>query len=152
MTSASSAGRSWQKVSRELVRGDPHVPVGVGRDVGRRRGRHLLGDRPQPLSGIRRERGDVDETSDVGKVTGFGDHRPAVGMSDQQDRSVDLLDHLLGTAGVVGQRGERVLHRVQGPVAATIQFDDHLAPVGGTAPKTVYENNSRLTHENTPSG
>jgi hypothetical protein len=70
----------------------------------------------------------------------------------QQDRSVDLLDHLLGTAGVLGQRGERVFHRVQGPVVATMQLDDHLAPMGGAAPKTVYENDSRLTHENTPSG
>jgi hypothetical protein len=97
MTSASAAGRSWQKVSRNLSGGIHTYPSESGAMLAAAAGG--IDDRPQPLSGIRRERGDVDETSDVGKVTGFGDHRPAVGMSDQQDRSVDLLDHLLGYGG-----------------------------------------------------
>ena len=73
-------------------------------------------------------------------------------MADQQDGPVDLLDHLLGAVRVVAQRSERVLDRVQRLIAATIEFDDHLDPVGGTAPKPMHKNNSRLTHENTPLG
>ena len=71
-------------------------------------------------------------------------------MTDQQNGPVDLLDHLLSSPRIVGQRHQRILDRVQRPKAATIELDDDLAPVGGATPEAMDKNDSWWTHSNAP--
>ena len=124
------------------------MTVRVRLDVADRGGRLPRTDLGEGLAGLGGEGGDVDQSDDVGQVTGLGDHRAAVGVADEQDRSVGLADHLLGAGGVVGERRQGVLHGVERVVAAAVQLDDDLRPVGGTAPETVDEDDVRLVvHE-----
>nr|WP_264081224.1 hypothetical protein [Streptomyces spectabilis] len=135
MTSASSGVRSWAKLS---------IAVGV-RDDGVEGGRGLLlADLSRALPGVRRERRDADECGDVGQVARLGDDRAAVGVAHEDHRSVDLPEHLAGALGVVGEGGQRVLHRVQIVEAALLQLHDDVRPVGGAAPESVHQNNGRL--------
>jgi hypothetical protein len=71
-------------------------------------------------------------------------------MANQQNRPIDLLDHLLRTARVVGKRGQRVFDCVQRPLAASIEFDDYFGPVSGAAPEAMHKNDRGLTHKNAP--
>ena len=79
----------------ELVLLDPEIAVRVGREILDRRGRQFLADLAglSPASGANAVT--YTKPDDVRQVTGLGDHRSAIGMTDKQDRPVDLLDDLL---------------------------------------------------------
>ncbi|MNE54208.1 hypothetical protein D3C80_1489720 [compost metagenome] len=131
----------------ELVGLDPQIAVAVGDQIGGGGWRVLLGDAAGAFSGVGREGGDEDQGRDIGQVAGLGQHRPAVGMTDQNDRPFLLRHHLAHSFGVVGQRGQRHVDGVQRGVAPPRQFGDHLAPVGGAAPEAVDEDDGgRLGH------
>jgi hypothetical protein len=65
-------------------------------------------------------------------------------MSNQKDRSIYLTDHLLRTFCVVSERRQGILHRVEGVTATSIQPHDDLAPMGGTTPEAMDENDVGL--------
>jgi hypothetical protein len=58
--------------------------------------------------------------------------------------SVYLLDHLLRARGVVRQEGRRILDGVKQVIAATVESDDDLRPMGGSPSEAVDEHNRRL--------
>ncbi|MNT25178.1 hypothetical protein D3C72_1606850 [compost metagenome] len=123
----------------ELVGLDPQIAVAVGDQVGGGGWRVLLGDAAGAFAGIRREGGDEDQGRDIGQIARLRQHRPAIGVPDQDDRSLLLSHHLAHPLGVVGQRGQRHVDGVQRAVASPRQFGDDLAPVGGAAPEAVDE-------------
>ena len=93
-------------VLRDAVAGTgPGSRVGLGRPP--------VADLGKTFTGVRSECGDVYEPDDVREVTGLGDHRPAIGMTNEQDRTVDLLDHLLRAPGVVRQGRQGILHSME---------------------------------------
>src|SRR5262249_2219662 len=65
-------------------------------------------------------------------------------MADEQDRPVDLPDHLSRAFGVVGEGRQRVLHSVERVVAPSVQLDDDLRPMGGATPEAVDKNDVQL--------
>src|SRR5262249_1195730 len=65
-------------------------------------------------------------------------------MTDEQDRPVDLPDHLLRALDVVREGRQGILHGVERVVAATLQLDDDLCPMGGATPKAMDEHDARL--------
>ena len=60
-------------------------------------------------------------------------------MADQNHGPVDLLDHLAGALGIIGQRGQRIFDRVNVVIAALVQLLDDPGPMGGAAPEAVDE-------------
>jgi hypothetical protein len=67
-------------------------------------------------------------------------------MADKQNRSVDLLDHLLRALGVILKGRQRILHGVKRVVTTPVQLDDDLGPMGRATPKAMDEDDARLAH------
>src|SRR5262249_46005224 len=128
----------------EMLRIDPDVPVAVGSHVGRA-GSHraCLGDRTEALANLRGKRRDVDQSHNIRLIAGFGDDRAAIRVSGEQLRSLLVRDHLSRARSVISERGERVLDGADGFISQRRKTDDDLAPVSGTAPESVHENNRR---------
>lgn len=117
--------------------------------------RQLQGRRKEPATGIgdrvqqpldelargRREGGDVDVGTDVG-VLGVGDDEAAVGVTDEDDRSVDRRQLLLELLGVVSRGPERIVEGLdrQSPAA---QFLRDVAPARRIGECPVYEDDGR---------
>jgi hypothetical protein len=64
-------------------------------------------------------------------------------MTHEQDRPVDLLDHLLRARGVIRQGRQRILDGVERAVATPVQFDVDLRPMGRAIPETMDEHDVR---------
>ena len=76
----------------------------------RRTGRRVGDQGVDRLALVGRERRDVHERRDLSLVAGLGDHGAAVGVADEDDRSVVRVDHLLGGRDVALEGHRRVLH------------------------------------------
>ncbi len=62
------------------------------------------------LSGIRRQRGHVNQCTDLGVHTGFGDHRSTPAMSHQHRRAILPIKRPSGGSNVISQGGEGILN------------------------------------------
>jgi hypothetical protein len=143
---ASAIGR-WVAASTaaccsELRRGPPALPSRVpARDL---RGAEQTvpradGDRTQHLALVGGECGDEDEATDVaGHGGGVGDDRTAVGVTDQQNGAVDLVQHRREVGRVGGQAPQRDRRRDNGLAALLQQLDDS-GPTGGVGERTVHQ-------------
>ncbi|MND99538.1 hypothetical protein D3C80_919250 [compost metagenome] len=67
-----------------LVGFDPQVAIAVRLQVGGRFRRVLGGDAAGALAVIRGKGGNVDQARDIFLVAHLGNHRAAIGMTDQQ--------------------------------------------------------------------
>ena len=76
-----------------------------------RSGRVRLADRIDRFTFPRRERRHVDQPDNLWVITRFGNHHAGVGMADQYYWSVLQRDDALRRRYIVGQRGQRILHR-----------------------------------------
>jgi hypothetical protein len=65
----------------------------------------------QVLALVRSEAGDVDEADDVVGRAGRCDDRTAVGVTDQQDRPVDLVNHSLEVLTVAAAEAAQRVRR-----------------------------------------
>ena len=90
---------------------------------------HYVGDDPrrgelglevcQVLTFVGSEPGDVDQADHVVSRAGGGDDRAAVGVADEQDRPVDLLDNALEVLAVAAaQTAQRVRRSDDGDLFA----------------------------------
>ena len=61
------------------------------------------------LALVRREGGDVHERADPVVGAGLGDHDAAVGVADEDDRAVELVEDAGGRCDVIVERRRRVL-------------------------------------------
>ncbi len=91
----------------EPVRLHPEIAIAVRRQVRCGQGQVLLGDATGTFAAVGGEGGDIDQPDHIRLVAGLGDHRAAIGVSDQQDRPLLLRDHLARPLGIVRQRGQR---------------------------------------------
>ncbi|MNR32417.1 hypothetical protein D3C85_1500030 [compost metagenome] len=103
-----------------------------------------MGNGARALARIGSEGGNIDQADDVGHVAHLGDHGAAVGVTDQQHGTGLLRHHLAGSLGVVGQRGQGQLNRLQLGKTVSKQLGDDSAPVHGAAPKAVNQNDGGL--------
>src|SRR5262249_42512955 len=105
----------------------------------------------QVLALVRSKARYVDETDHVVGRAGGGDDRPAVGVTDEQDRSVDLVDHPLeGVAVAAGQSAQRIRRRDHRHVFAE-QLVVQTAKAGCVSERAVDENNGGISHSNSSS-
>src|SRR5947209_20496499 len=91
----------------------------------RRRDRSLREQRPERLTLVEAEGGDVDEADDVWSVRAErGDDLAAVGVSDGNRGAVLELEHLAQPCDVVCERGQRELWRPHLEAFCLEAFDD----------------------------
>ena len=97
-------------------------------------------DLAERLALVERERRDVDQSDRVrGAGPGDGDHRTAVGVADQQDRPVDLVDVAGDVLRVVGQAAQRIRRRENRHIVGLQLLDDR-RPERGVGKAAVNEN------------
>ena len=96
------------------------------------------------LARLRRERGDEDERADLRIAQrGVGDHRAAVGVSDEDDRPGDLVDDVADRGGIAREAAQRVVGHDDG-IAAGAQAPGHITPARGAVPRPVHDDDRRL--------
>ena len=95
------------------------------------------------LALVEHEGSQVRDVLDMWMHARIGDHRAAVGVTDQQRARCALVEHRAHRIAVVGERGRRVQHRreVDGAHrdAACVQPLDDRFPTPGAVPRAVYE-------------
>jgi hypothetical protein len=141
----------------ERARGDVEVGRSVAagdrlhRRLAERAAREHARELEAVLAGIRSEAVDVDEPGDL---TGVGrdvrDHRPAVRVSDEHDRTVDRADEVADRFCVGGEATQRIGggdHVLPGAV----QRVHHAIPARRLGERAVDEND-RGRHEEGPFG
>src|SRR5712691_6440843 len=106
----------------------------------RRCDRSLREKRPERLTLVEAERGDVDEADDVWSVRAKRrNDLAAVGVSDDDRRAVLELEHLAQPRDVVCERGQRELRRSD-LEAVCLEALDNAAPAGPIGPGAMDEN------------
>jgi hypothetical protein len=96
------------------------------------------------LTGGRSRGVDVDQGLDVGYPGAcVGDNRAAVGVADQDDRSLDGLEVVRDVFGVGGQILQRIRDRAR-VVTGGLQRGDLATPAGSVRPRPVHEDDGRL--------
>ena len=99
-----------------------------------------IGDeRVHRLALVRREGRDVDERRHVGIGASLGDHRPAVGVADENDRLALRVDDALGRGHVAFERQRRILDDAD-VVAVLLQDVVDALPAGAVHETAVNEN------------
>ena len=101
-------------------------------------GRVLGRQRDEVLARVRCPGCNVNQRADVRIDPGFTDHGAGVGVADQHGWAVLLIEHALGGGNVVGDRGQRVLHR-RDVQADGLQPGDHVRPTRAIGPGTVHQ-------------
>ncbi len=100
------------------------------------------------------ERGHVNEgLRVVGPRARVGDDRAAVGVADQDDRAVDLLDEARHVLAVVGEAPQRVAHGERLDALRPQALDD-LRPAGAVRERAVDQDDGggAAAHRCSPSG
>jgi hypothetical protein len=101
-------------------------------------------DIAEDFVGVRRERRNEDEADDVVDLGGrIADERPAVGVPDQQHRTIDLLDDALQVCGVSADAPKRDRRGFDG-VSLPLEPFDHPIPTRPVGEGSVYEHDRRL--------
>src|SRR3984893_5729036 len=113
----------------------------VAGPLGARVHRHELGE---GLTLVGSEGSDVDERLHVRDADGrVGDHRAAIGVANENDRTGDRLQDAMDVFGVGGKPTQRVC-RCDHRKATTFEVRDFLVPSGRVRPATVHEHDRRL--------
>jgi hypothetical protein len=131
-------GRERELVAafRELVLDD------VGDDPGRRELGLEVG---QVLALVGSETGDVDEADDVVGRAGRGDDGAAVGVTDQQNRPVDLPYHSPGVLTVAAAQTPQRVRRSEDPQVFGEESVVQTAEAGCISERTVHQHHRRPT-------
>ena len=142
-----------REVVDEVVLGQPSEALRV--DVEMRQGgtrRSLLQQGADRFALVQPERGDVDQTNDVGRVGAErGDDLAAVGVPGNQGWPVLAGQDLTQPGDIIGQRGQRELG-CSDAVPVGLQLLDNGAPTGAVGPGAVHEDDvGQRSHDGAPS-
>ena len=110
MNAALSTGDVTGKRGGELRLVEEQIAVLRRQDRRHRRaGRRILDERGHRLALVGHEGGDVDQPRNLRIVPGFGDHRAAVGVADENHGAVLRGNDAPGHGDIVGERYRRIL-------------------------------------------
>ena len=99
-----------RRTRRTCSRSRQQEAVDGRQDRGNGRARRGVGDEgADRLALVGGERGDVHERADPVMGSGLGDHDAAVGVADEDDRAVELVEDACRGCDVIGQRRRGVL-------------------------------------------
>ena len=121
---------------------------------------HDVGDDPrrgelglevgQVLALVRSEPGDADEADDVVGRAGRRDDRTAVGVTDEQDRPVDLIDDALELLGVAAAQTAQRVRRSDDRHVFAEELVIQAAKAGCVSKRAVDEDNGGISHLQSP--
>src|SRR5262249_18740822 len=104
----------------------------------------------QVLPFVRSESRDVDEADNVVSCAGRGNDRTTVGMTDEQDRPADLIDHALEVVPVAAAQAAERIWRSDDRYVFVEKLVVQTAKAGRVSERAMDENDGRSSHCESP--
>jgi hypothetical protein len=148
MRAASAVGAELvvEELARDVQVGRAVAPLHRPQRVAERAAGVALREYVGAFAGVRSERGDVHERSDLAGVgVDVRDHGAAVGVADEHDRAVDAADQVGDRLGVGGEAAERV-GGGDDVVAGILEMADDAVPARRLG-KSAVDEDDRGRHE-----